>query len=255
MDLCERRQDGSGRRHPWEVARARHVVALLRAAAPRHAALLDVGAGDSYVASTVVAHRPDLGRVVCWDTNYSDEDLVRPPAELAARIERTRTQPSGRFDVVLMLDVIEHVVDDVAFLTQVREQSAHAGTTAVITVPAFPSLFGPHDVALGHHRRYRSASLRHALTAAGWQVDVVGSFFTLPLLARAAQVAVVKASRQPEPPADLGAWQGGSAITATASAVLSADAACSRALVGTGRRWLPGLSLYAVARPGRSDPS
>ena len=64
------------------------------------------------------------------------------------------------FDFATSLDVIEHLDDDVAGLRELR-RVVRPGGSVVVTVPAYPGLFGPHDVANEHRRRY----LRRTLVA------------------------------------------------------------------------------------------
>lgn len=78
--------------------------------------------------------------------------------------------------VVAMLDVIEHIDDDVAALAAVAAEM-DADSRLVVTVPALPSLFSPWDTALGHHRRYTRRSLRAALEAGGLRVHSVSYLF------------------------------------------------------------------------------
>jgi SAM-dependent methyltransferase len=71
----------------------------------------------------------------------------------------------GRFDAVVLLDVLEHQADDGAFLRDLVGKM-RPGARLVLTVPALPALWSPWDAALGHHRRYTKESLRalvHAL--------------------------------------------------------------------------------------------
>lgn len=64
----------------------------------------------------------------------------------------------GRFDVVLLSDVLEHVVDDDAFL----RDAAALGETVLVNLPLEDNwlnhrrAYGPHDVS-GHLRRYTLA--------------------------------------------------------------------------------------------------
>ena len=157
MDLRERAGHAGAandRRHPWELARARFFRRLLRDHADLAAAgrVLDVGAGDGWFAHELA---PDLGpatEIVCWDVNYRSEDLTTPPGE---RIVRTASSPEGLFDVVLLLDVIEHVEHDETSWPTRWCRSLAPGGTAVVSVPAYPRLFSDHDRMLEHHRRYR----------------------------------------------------------------------------------------------------
>ena len=56
-------------------------------------------------------------------------------------------------DTVLAVNVLEHIQDDVAALRRMADAVVPDGTV-VLFVPAYPSLYGPHDRAAGHVRRY-----------------------------------------------------------------------------------------------------
>ena len=244
MDLCERSNSPGLRRHPWELARVTHIKALLQRYAPTAGRALDVGAGDGFVAAALLEGA--LQQVTCWDVNYSESDLAHAAEP---RLLRVATQPADRFDVILLLDVIEHVTDDVGLLREVRERNAGNQTIAVVTVPTYQALFGPHDVALGHHRRYTEAGLRRALERSGWVVDQSGQFFLSLFLARVVQKALSELRRQTEPPSNLGDWGGGQVFSALVTALLRLDAGALRALRLRSGLPLPGLSAWAVARP------
>ena len=78
-------------------------------------------------------------------------------------------------DLVLMMDVIEHVDDDVGLIRQYSDSMLQHGTM-LITVPAFQFLWSKHDVFLEHKRRYTHASLHRAIEAAGLTVVRPGNF-------------------------------------------------------------------------------
>jgi SAM-dependent methyltransferase len=260
MDLRERAGVGDaeaaegrdgGRRHPWELARARFFRGLVGRSTDVGGVrrVLDVGAGDGWFAQELL---PDLGpaaEVVCWDVNYRSEDLATPEGE---RITRTAARPAPPFELVLLLDVLEHVEDDDGFLgREVVPLLAPAGL-AVVSVPAHPWLFSDHDRMLQHHRRYRPQGLRALV---GRHLDLVasGSVFTSLLAPRAASVVAERAGRHHEA-TGIGAWRGGPTTTRALTAVLEADAAAS---AGLSRRGIPvpGLSTWAVARARGSVPS
>jgi SAM-dependent methyltransferase len=75
----------------------------------------------------------------------------------------------ARFDLILMLDVLEHFEDDVAVLAGVRPLLKPGGAL-LVCVPAFQSLFSEHDAALQHVRRYSAARVRQSLEAGGFVV-------------------------------------------------------------------------------------
>lgn len=77
--------------------------------------------------------------------------------------------PAHRFDAVVMINVLEHIDDDVGTVADVARRVRPGGTFAV-WVPAFPLLYSAFDDRLGHHRRYRRPQLEQLLTTAGFDV-------------------------------------------------------------------------------------
>jgi len=86
--------------------------------------------------------------------------------------------PPGWADAVLLLDVIEHLDDDVAALETAR-RALRPGGLLVITVPAYRWLWSGHDVALGHRRRYTTRGLSRVVERAGLSVVHASYFNTL----------------------------------------------------------------------------
>jgi len=251
MDLTEARGVVS-RRHPWEVARARFFLKLLREAgvmsAPR--AAIDVGAGDGYLGRTVLADLPAGSRMICYDLHYSDADLATFGATADAGLTFTRQRPPGRFDLILLLDVLEHVPDDRAFLEEIVADALAPGGTVMVSVPAWQRLFSAHDEALKHYRRYSPDGLRAMLSEVGLVVRRSGGAFHSLLLSRAFGVARERVrrwlGRAPTPPRNLGDWKAGAATSAVIEGALFLDNALSLLVsrFGTG---LAGLTIWAVA--------
>ncbi|MEN8236173.1 MAG: class I SAM-dependent methyltransferase [Pseudomonadota bacterium] len=66
--------------------------------------------------------------------------------------------PKSHFDLILATDIIEHVDDDLLALQELQRVLKSNGTI-LLTVPAFPSLWGLQDIVSHHKRRYRKAQL------------------------------------------------------------------------------------------------
>ncbi len=134
------------------------------------------------------AGRPSAqaARLVCWDVHYGDAELATAAPDTAG-IELTATRPRAGSRASLMLDVIEHVEDDVAFVTEVVRASLADTGWVLVSVPAYQSLFSDHDRALKHFRRYSPAALRRTLESAGLNVMARGGLFhaLLPVRGRA----------------------------------------------------------------------
>jgi len=94
----------------------------------------------------------------------------------------------GAYDLIVLLDVLEHIPNDVEALKALRPKLA-AGGRILLTVPGMPWLWSAHDVAHHHHRRYTWARLRDTLGAAGFRPRHRSHFntllFPLVVLARA----------------------------------------------------------------------
>jgi SAM-dependent methyltransferase len=74
--------------------------------------------------------------------------------------------PAGTYDLIAVLDVVEHIADDVGALRGMAERLAPGGRI-LVTVPAHQWMWSAHDVVNHHQRRYSKASLDAAIRAAG----------------------------------------------------------------------------------------
>jgi len=88
-------------------------------------------------------------------------------------------EPNGlQGDLYLFTDVLEHVENDLAFLTTYVE-SAKIGAKFVVTVPAFMILWSGHDVFLKHFKRYRKMELCQVLRKSGLTIQSVNYLYVL----------------------------------------------------------------------------
>jgi len=76
---------------------------------------------------------------------------------------------AGSFDLVLSLDVIEHVDNDVQIINSLFD-IVKPGGHLIVTVPAFQSLWSEHDEINHHKRRYRVKQLTAMFEDAGFEV-------------------------------------------------------------------------------------
>jgi SAM-dependent methyltransferase len=95
----------------------------------------------------------------------------------------------GAYDLVAILDVLEHVEEDRAALESMAAKLKPGGKI-LITVPAHPWMWSAHDEVNHHKRRYTRQTLRTVIGDAGLQVEMLSWFNSLLFpLAAAARLA------------------------------------------------------------------
>ncbi len=166
--------------HWWYRGRRRVIAAALgRLSLPNGAEILDVGTGGG-------GNLPLLGSfgdVTAIDID--DEALAAARRRGVGTLVKGRAEhlpfEAGSFDLVTILDVLEHIDDDVAALAELR-RVVRRGGYALVTVPAYQCLYGPHDVLNEHRRRYVRDGLLGVATRSGWATVATSYFnsFTLP---------------------------------------------------------------------------
>jgi hypothetical protein len=242
-------------RHPWEIVRADFFLRLLRERVPGQGlSALDIGAGDGYFAERLLADLPAVARLTCFDLAY-DARWLQTKAAGHPRLTFTATKPEGRYGLVLMLDVLEHMEDDQGALRDTVSSFLAPGGWLLVSVPAGELLFSRHDELLGHKRRYTPARLRALVEAAGLAVVERGELFASLLVPRAVaklgELALGRPRDQASPvpshiETSLGTWRRGSLVTMLVTAALVADARCSR-LAARLRLPFAGLSTWVLA--------
>jgi SAM-dependent methyltransferase len=235
------RMDASEADHWWFVARRKIIARVLQgvAAGRPRLSLLEAGCGTGGNLSLLARY----GRLDAFEYDKEARALAAAKSGLpiaAGALPDDLPFAGARYDIIGLFDVLEHVEQDAAALAALANR-LNPGGAIVLTVPAFPALWSPHDVAHHHHRRYTRASLAEAAARAGLVVEQ-SFYFNSLLLPLAAGVRALKrlsgnsSADDARPPAPLN-W------------LLGTIFASERHLVGRVR--LPaGLSLAAVLRPG-----
>ena len=165
--------------HWWFQARSKILEELIAAwgLAPEHGEILDIGCGPG---------GPLLQRL---SRRYRVEGLDAEPAAVAIAHQQglanvrvgtldSLTESDGGKDLALLLDVIEHVEQDVQMLNAAR-RVLRPGGCLLVTVPALPWLWSGHDRLAHHYRRYRQSELKTKLETAGWVCERITFFNTL----------------------------------------------------------------------------
>lgn len=144
-----------------------------------------------------------------------------------------------RYDLIAVLDVIEHIADDVGAL-KAMASCLKPGGHILIAVPAHPWMWSAHDVVNHHQRRYTKASLDKAIRDAGLTHNGLRWFnsllFPVAVAARLAGKLMGKDDSDDSPPA------------APLNTAFQAIFQVERHLVGR-VPMTPGLSIITLASP------
>jgi len=220
--------------HWWHLTRI-GVVRRIIDQSPR-STILDVGCGPGL---TVDALRR-LG-YDCWGCEIAEPPVVQsvaPFVKTKADARELNSAFRSKVEVILLLDVLEHLERPEAFLFSLV-QSYPVLRTVIITVPARTELWSVWDELYGHFRRYDRPALRKLVDQANLHPVKVRYFFNsiYPALFVTSKMGIrgnaMKSPRR--------TW-----LHKALSKVLSLEAS----IPGIGN--LPGTSLLAVGEPSHT---
>ena len=165
--------------HWWFVARRKIIQkAINNLDLPRNIRILDAGCGNGDNLSLLST----FGDLVAFEKNEYALKTAKSKkigeiykAELPDKLPNT---VKTNFDLIVLLDVLEHIDDDSKSLTTVRKLMNNKGII-LITVPAFQWLWSEHDVIHHHKRRYSKSELREKLDSSGFRIKYISYFNTL----------------------------------------------------------------------------
>jgi SAM-dependent methyltransferase len=81
------------------------------------------------------------------------------------------------FDIVVCLDVLEHIVEDALVASEIY-RVLKPGGRFLISVPEDPKLWSSHDVAVNHVRRYSKTRLIEVIDTSGLRYQNIWSTLT-----------------------------------------------------------------------------
>jgi len=150
-------------RHPWFVARSKLFLNLM----PRNknSSILDFGCGSgSFLNRLNNAGYMDLSGVDVSENNNASDCFVI-----------TKTIQKRKYDVILMMDVLEHIEDDAAILRKIKSHLKPKGML-LLSVPAYHFLWSNHDILNMHYRRYNRHSLKKVIEEAKLKTNFMSNW-------------------------------------------------------------------------------
>ena len=173
--------------HWWFVARRRILKSLIQRVVrpPNDARVLEVGCGTGHNLEMLKS----FGSLDASELDPAARALAgkRLHGEVKeAKLPDLSMFDRNGYDLIALLDVLEHVPDDVASLRAIHHRLKPGGAL-LMTVPANPWMWSAHDAAHHHFRRYTKTQLRELFLRSGFEIQLLSYFNSLlfPLVAAA----------------------------------------------------------------------
>jgi 2-polyprenyl-3-methyl-5-hydroxy-6-metoxy-1,4-benzoquinol methylase len=161
---------------PRYLLRKRLVLKLLQGSGKGRC--LDIGCGAGDLCNTVyslgykvkgIDFSPDAIQL-CQELY---KDIIQEDEISFSQLEIDQIQ--GTYDIIFMLEVLEHLEDDKSALLKIYEILKPNGYM-ILSVPAHQKSFGPSDVFAGHYRRYDKWPLLALLDETHFEVQTIWSY-------------------------------------------------------------------------------
>jgi len=225
--------------HWWFLARRRILKRLIDRVVrpPNKAKILEVGCGTGHN----LAMLKGFGSVDASELDRCARAVAnkRLPGKVRnAKLPDLSMFKRNGYDLIALLDVLEHVPNDLASLRAIHMRLKPGGAL-LLTVPANPWMWSAHDAAHHHFRRYTKKQLEELFLRSCLEVQLLSYFNTLLLPLVAAARVVGKVTRKESADDKL--------PSAPVNAVLDSVFGLEAGLIG--RVPMPfGVSLVAVVR-------
>ena len=231
-------------RHFWFRTRNRLLTGLINRHFPQARSYLEVGCGNGAVLAEVAGLRR-WTRLVGSELHPSGlanaRERLEPGAEFM-QMDARHIPLRSAFELVGAFDVIEHIEEDEAVLTELGAALVPGGGL-LLTVPQHPFLWSEADTAAHHVRRYRRGELDAKVRAAGFDILQSTSFLSLllPLLMASRLASGRRSSRRAAHTTEF-------AIAPALNRILGAVTDLEVGLTLRGACWPVGGSRVVIAR-------
>ncbi len=171
--------------HWWFRARRDILLSLILKYLPK-GCVLDVGCGTGFILESLKTQY--ASQYETWGIDISEIAIQfcqeKGLTQVSQGILENNALPEHYFELIMFLDMIEHLEHDLPALTQAKHYLKPQGQL-LITVPAYQFLWSAHDEVHHHKRRYTKKQIIELLSQAGYEVVFVSYFntFLFPLIA------------------------------------------------------------------------
>ena len=186
-DLTTLHEDASGKDHPIDLASRKRAVNFVKKYSTKYyQSILEIGCSSGYLLEDLKLEFENIQII--------GADVVRGPLlEIKKKIPDIPLFlfdilkcpiPDNSIDVIIMLNVLEHIEDDKLAMKKAFNMLKPNGIL-IIEVPASPYLYDNYDKELMHFRRYSSSELKAKIKNSGFMINHIThlGFLIFPLFA------------------------------------------------------------------------
>src|SRR5690242_2020414 len=133
-------------------------------------AVVEIGAGIGSVSELLAECEP--AQLRCYEPakNLLPYLAKRMSGRANVQVQNCFYDGAERADALVLINVLEHVHDDLTLLRKIFASLAQEGRLLLL-VPAVPAIYGTLDEQLGHFRRYKRQQLARLVAACDYEVE------------------------------------------------------------------------------------
>jgi SAM-dependent methyltransferase len=168
--------------HWWIKTRFQYIDLALEKFKGKEISVLEIGCGTAQNLAFLrneSRYKNQVTKVVGVDLNLP-KNFSRPDLQSCDKLLNSLEDLEGseKYNLIIMLDLIEHLDDPVKLLKEYKKYLVDDGVLLIL-VPSFQSLWSQHDIALGHVKRYTLAILNNETQSAGFRRIREGYLFSV----------------------------------------------------------------------------
>ena len=134
--------------------------------------VVEIGAGIGTVSELLTECAP--AQLHCYEPakNVFPYLAKRMSGRASVQVLNCFYDGAERADAVVLINVLEHVQDDLSLLRMINASLTHEGRLLLL-VPAVPAIHGTLDEQFGHFRRYKRRQLARLVASCGYEIELV----------------------------------------------------------------------------------
>ena len=165
--------------HWWIRTRFNYINEIIEYYNSKNVTIIEYGCGtcnNIYYLLKRSPYFPTIKSIIGIDPNLTNLEIPEWASDANCSLENSLSS-TYHADIVLAMDVLEHIKDDYSALKKWKNTLKPNGLL-LISVPAFQHLWSSHDIFLGHYKRYNKKDLNDLAKSVGLQTVKIHYVFS-----------------------------------------------------------------------------